>query len=157
MYTEESETYFTRKTVGLELGEEGEVVEVAWANTLGGRRQAKNANARSQTEVERMLAPAAVLMAIVASGGAVGITVDSAVLTVRSSLGVIVVGMAVDTSKAGVVGGNLVAVVAHGLVMRDGKIGVIESGAEPAHRRASRRGSAPRSACRPRTRWHAAR
>ena len=121
--------------MGLELGEEGEVVEVAWANRLGGRipkkRQAKNANARSQTEVERMLAPAAVLVAVVASGGAVGITVDSAVLTVRSGLGVIVVGMAVDTSKAGVVGGNLVAVVAHGFVMRDREVGVIESGAEP--------------------------
>ena len=121
--------------MGLELGEEGEVVEVVWANRLEGRipkkRQAKNANARSQTEVERMLAPAAVLVAVVASGGTVGITVDSTVLTVRSSLSVIVVGMAVDTSKAGVVGGNLVAVVAHGLVMRDGEVGVIESGAEP--------------------------
>ena len=39
--------------------------------------------------------------------------------------------MAVDASKAGVVGGNLVAVVADRTVMRNREVGVVEGGAEP--------------------------
>jgi hypothetical protein len=79
-----------------------------------------------------MLAPAAVLVAVVAGGGGIGVTPNAAVLTIGAGLGVKVVGMAVDAGEAGVVSRNLMAIVANRTVMRDGEVGVIESGAQPA-------------------------
>ncbi len=70
-------------------------------------------------------------MAVVAGGGAVRVAINATVLSIGAGLGMIIVGMAVDTGKAGVIGGNLVAVVAHGLMMRDGEVRVIERSAEP--------------------------
>src|SRR3974390_2257786 len=131
-----SATYFTRKTVGLEAGED-ELLESVCADARGdkklNKRQAKNTNAGSKTKLERILAPAAVLVAVVANGGAVGVPVDTAVLTVGTRLGVIVVGVAIDASKAGEIGGNLVAVVADRTMVRNREVvGVIKSSAEPA-------------------------
>ena len=63
--------------------------------------------------MKRMLAPAAVFVAVVADGGAVAITVDTVVSIVGLRLLVGGLGVAVDASEAGVVGGNLMAVTAN--------------------------------------------
>lgn len=109
--------------------------EGIWARRIGGEnpksRQAKNTDARSITKVQRMLAPAAVFVAVVAGGGTVGVAVDTTMLTIGAGLGVIVVGVTVDASKAGIVCGYLVAVVAHRFVVRNRKVGVVKGGAEP--------------------------
>lgn len=71
-------------------------------------------------------------MAVVAGGGSVGITGYAAVSVVRLRLLVRRLRMAVDASKAAEVRGDLVAVVAHGAVVRDREEwAVIESCAEP--------------------------
>jgi len=59
-----------------------------------------------------MLAPAAVLVAVVAGGGSVAIAVHVRVSLIGLGLLVRSLGVAVDAGEAGVVGGDLVAVVA---------------------------------------------
>ncbi len=132
-----SATYFTRKTVGLEAealdSAEAVVCADAEAEKKPKKRQAKNTNAGSKTKLERILAPAAVLVAVVANGGAVGVPVDTAVLTVGTRLGVIVVGVAVDASKAGKIGRYLVAIVADRTMVGNREVrGVVEGSTEPA-------------------------
>lgn len=83
-------------------------------------------------EVARMLAVSAVLVAVVASRRAVDEICDAVVLVGGGDLLVSSGRVAVDAGEAGVVRGNLVAVVADGAVMRNGEIGVIECGVEPA-------------------------
>jgi hypothetical protein len=78
-----------------------------------------------------MLAPAAVFVAVVACGGAVAITGNAVMAIVSVGLLVGGLGVAVDTGEASVVRGNLVAIVAHGIVVRNREVCVIESGAEP--------------------------
>ena len=95
------------------------------------RRPVRQAAARSKMSVERMLAPAAIFMAVVAGGGAVGITVDVGVSIVGLRLLVSSLCVAVDAGEAGVVGGNLVAIATNRAVVGNGEISVIESSAEP--------------------------
>lgn len=73
-------------------------------------------------------------MAVVADNGAVGITGDVGVSLVGASLLVRASGVAIDAGEAGVVGGDLMAIVANGAVVGNWEIIVIESGAEPTGR-----------------------
>lgn len=82
-------------------------------------------------EVARILAVTTVLVAVVASSGAVDEIRNAVVLVGGGDLLVCAGGVAVDARKAGVVGGNLVAVIANGAVMGNGEIRVIECGVEP--------------------------
>ena len=79
-----------------------------------------------------MLATAAVLVAVVAGGGAVDETAYAVVLVDRLSLLVCRGCVAIDAGETGIVGGNLVAIVAHRAVVGNGEVRVIESGAQPA-------------------------
>src|SRR5690349_6182156 len=121
--------YLTRKTEGFSLGA-GVCASKSDEKVLS-RRPAKETHARSNTKIGRILAPAAILVAGVAGGGAVTITANSLMDTVRLSLLVRRRCVAVDAGEAGVVRGNLVAVVAHRAVVRNREIGVVECGAEP--------------------------
>lgn len=78
-----------------------------------------------------MLAVTTVLVAVIASSGAVDEIRNAVVLVGGGDLLVCAGGVAVDAGKAGVVGGNLVAVIANGAVMGNGEIRVIECGVEP--------------------------
>ncbi len=79
-----------------------------------------------------MLAVTAVLVAVVASRGAVDEICNAVVLVGGGDLLVSGGGVAVDAGEAGIIGGNLVAVIANGAVMRNGEVCVIECGVEPA-------------------------
>jgi len=79
-----------------------------------------------------MLAPAAILVAVVASRGAVHEITHAVVLVDRLRLLVRSGGVAIDTRKTGVVRGNLVAIVANRAVMRNREVGVVKGSAEPA-------------------------
>jgi hypothetical protein len=70
-------------------------------------------------------------VAVVASRGAVDEICNAVVLVGGGDLLVSGGGVAVDAGEAGIVGGNLVAVVANRAVMRNGEIRVIECGIEP--------------------------
>lgn len=70
-------------------------------------------------------------MAVVAGGGAVGITVYATVLIVGLGLLVSRPGVAVDAAKTGVVANDLVAIVADRLVVRFREIGVVKGCAKP--------------------------
>ena len=132
MYNEPSEMYFTWKTVDVsgfsfDAGDcacstEGKAAE---------QTQASSTTNVSNSAVTRILASATVLMAVVASRGAVDESADAGVLVDRCGLLVRRGGMAVDASKAGIVGGNLVAIVANGGVVWNREVRVIESGTEP--------------------------
>jgi hypothetical protein len=75
-----------------------------------------------------------IFVAVVADNGAVGITGDVGVSLVGASLLVRASGVAIDAGEAGVVGGDLMAIVANGAVVGNWEIIVIESGAEPTGR-----------------------
>ena len=70
-------------------------------------------------------------MAVVASGGAVGITAYPLVSVVRLGLLVRRGGMAVDAGKLRIVGGNLVTVSADRTMVRNREVSVIEGCAQP--------------------------
>lgn len=79
-----------------------------------------------------MLAVTAVFMAVVTSRWAVDEICNAVMLVGGGDLLVSGGGVAVDAGEAGVVGGNLVAIVANGVVMGNGEVRVIECGVEPA-------------------------
>ena len=81
--------------------------------------------------MERILAPAAVLVTVVAGGGSVAIAVHIRVSLIGLRLLVRRLGVAVDAGEAGVVGGDLVAIVADRFVVRDREISMVESCAKP--------------------------
>lgn len=79
-----------------------------------------------------MLALATVPVAVVAGGGAVAVPAN-AVMGVVGLCGLVRgCGVAIDTGKAGIVGRDLMAVVADRAVVGDGKVKMAEGGAEPA-------------------------
>lgn len=78
-----------------------------------------------------MLALAAVFVTVVASGGAVDEVAYAVVLVGCRHLLMGTGCVAVDAGKAGIICGDLVAIIAHGGVMRNGEVGVIEGSAEP--------------------------
>lgn len=70
-------------------------------------------------------------MTVVASRGAVDEPADAGVLVDRCGLLMRRGGMAVDAGEAGIVGGDLVAIVANRIVVRNWEVGVIERCAQP--------------------------
>ena len=78
-----------------------------------------------------MLATTAVCVAVVTDGRSIAIAVYIGVGLVGLGLLMSSLGMTIDAGKAGVVGGNLVAIVAHRLVVWNGEIGMVESRAKP--------------------------
>ena len=80
-----------------------------------------------------MLSPAAVLVAVVAGGGAVGVTVDALVSVIGARFLVSGFSVAIDAGEAGEIGGDLMAVVANRAMVRNREIrSVVKGGAEPA-------------------------
>lgn len=71
-------------------------------------------------------------MTVVAGGGSVAITVYVRVNLIGLGLLVRSLGVAVDAGEAGVVGGDLVAIVADRFVVRDREISMVESCAKPS-------------------------
>src|SRR5271165_1760730 len=140
MYKVPSDTYFTWKITGFstETACAG-VCAIAGPTKTHATRQASVASAKSSAAVFRILASATVLVAAVARLGAIAIAVDAAMLVVRLGLMVRCCRMAIDAGEAGVVRGNLMAIVAGWRIrfmVRDREeIGVIERGSEPGCRR----------------------
>jgi len=95
------------------------------------RSIAKSKKSRPNCGVERISATAAIFVAVVAGGGAVDEIANAVVLVGGGNLLVCSRGVAVDAGEAGVVRGDLVAIVADRTVMGNGVIRVIESGAKP--------------------------
>jgi hypothetical protein len=83
----------------------------------------------------RASAGPSVFMAVVAGGGAIDEIGDTCVLVRGRYLLMSGRGMAVDAGEGGIVRGDLVAIVADRVVMRNRKISVLESRVEPAYRR----------------------
>jgi len=79
--------------------------------------------------VSRILAPAAIFVAVVAGLGAVDETVHAVVGVGCFSLLVSRCCVAIDAGETGIIGGNLVAVVADRAVMGNRKVGMVEDGA----------------------------
>jgi hypothetical protein len=79
-----------------------------------------------------MSVAAPIFVAVVADGGAVGVSGNVGVSLVGAGFLVGRGGVAVDAGEAGVVGGDLVAVVADGTVVRDREVGVVKRCTEPA-------------------------
>jgi hypothetical protein len=79
-----------------------------------------------------MSASPAIFVAVVASGGAIYEIADASVdVGCRDEL-MRRRGVAIDASKRGIVRGNLVAIVADRRVVRDGEVGVLKRGIQPA-------------------------
>src|SRR5271157_485632 len=140
MYKVPSDTCFTWKTTGFSRGAAcAGVCAFARVKKPPVSRQVRSIAASSNTAVVRMLTPTAVLVAVVASGGAVAITTYALMRVVCLSLLVRRLRVAINAGKAGVIRGNLVAVVARWgirFVVGDREeIAVIERGSEPACRR----------------------
>src|SRR3974390_3567911 len=82
------------------------------------KRQAKNANARSKTKLERILAPT-VFVTVVAGCGGVRVAVNAAMLTVSLGLLVSRSCVEIDNGEAGEVRRNLMAIVADRAMVRN--------------------------------------
>jgi hypothetical protein len=74
-----------------------------------------------------------IFVAVVAGGWAVNEVGDTRVLVGGRDLLVSGSGVAVDACEGGIVCGDLMAVVANGVVMRDGEVRVFEGGVKPAY------------------------
>ena len=95
----------------------------------------KGKHQQCQRERRRMSAATPVCVAVVTGGRSVAVAVYIRMGLVGLGLLMGGLGVTVDTGKAGVIGGNLVAIIAYRLVMRDGEVGMVERGPKPGCRR----------------------
>jgi len=132
MYKDPSDTYFTWKRDGFPgvLDSLGDCAFKGAGNVPTSSQAARNRNVLN-AGVALMLAAAAVLVAVVASGGAVDEVAHAVVLVSRLGLLVRSSGVAVDAGKARIIGGDLMAIIANGAMMRNNEVRMVESGAEP--------------------------
>src|ERR1700737_1071937 len=122
-----------RNTAGFAAGEgDCALLRATRSANISARHARKKTDWKNAAEV-RMSDGAAIFVAVVAGGGAVGITVHAVVNIVGLRLLVRRLRMAVDARKVAEVRGDLVAVVANRTVVRNREEGsVIEGSAQPA-------------------------